>query len=154
MWVKISKWTFHILNMSQELPKRISTAEEKEILSLLCRVHELEIDKVNQMLLMFLRDYYLDMLWVDGYIFDHILDDSFPFLYYYSLLCRWRWRARLSWKSMRWGDGISWFSNMTNKDLCAMKSSSANRNWLKVNCSILWSKVVNSIKYLNSYGWK
>ena len=48
--------------MSQELPKRISTAEEKEILSLLCRVHELEIDKVNQMLLMFLRDYYLDML--------------------------------------------------------------------------------------------
>ena len=30
----------------QELPKRISTAEEKEILSLLLKVHELEIDKV------------------------------------------------------------------------------------------------------------
>jgi hypothetical protein len=28
------------------LPKRISTVEEKEILSLLCKVHELEIDKV------------------------------------------------------------------------------------------------------------
>ena len=74
----------------QELPKRISTAEEKEILSLLCRVHELEIDKVNQMLLMFLRDYYLDMLRVDGYISEYILDDSVPFPYYYSLLCRWR----------------------------------------------------------------
>ena len=31
----------------QELPKRISTAEEKEILSLLLKVHELEIDKVS-----------------------------------------------------------------------------------------------------------
>ena len=29
------------------MPKRISTAEEKEILSLLCKVHELEIDKVE-----------------------------------------------------------------------------------------------------------
>ena len=32
---------------NQELPKRISTAEEKEILSLLLKVHELEIDKVQ-----------------------------------------------------------------------------------------------------------
>ena len=32
----------------QELPKRISTSEEKEILSLLCKVHELEIDKVRK----------------------------------------------------------------------------------------------------------
>ena len=31
----------------KELPQRISTAEEKEILSLLCKVHELEIDKVK-----------------------------------------------------------------------------------------------------------
>ncbi|XP_023326016.1 kinesin-like protein KIF19 [Eurytemora carolleeae] len=30
-----------------ELPSRISTTEEKEILSLLCKVHELEIDKVE-----------------------------------------------------------------------------------------------------------
>ena len=29
------------------MPKRISTAEEKEILSLLLKVHELEIDKVG-----------------------------------------------------------------------------------------------------------
>ena len=46
----------------QELPKRISTAEEKEILSLLCRVHELEIDKVNQMLMKILRDNYFDVI--------------------------------------------------------------------------------------------
>ena len=32
--------------MLQELPKRISTAEEAEILTLLCKVHELEIGKV------------------------------------------------------------------------------------------------------------
>ena len=31
----------------QELPKRISTEEEAEILSLLCKVHELEITKVE-----------------------------------------------------------------------------------------------------------
>ena len=31
----------------QELPKRISTEEEAEILSLLCKVHELEIAKVE-----------------------------------------------------------------------------------------------------------
>ena len=31
----------------QELPKRISTDEEREILSLLCKVHELEIEKVE-----------------------------------------------------------------------------------------------------------
>ena len=41
-------YVFLILNCFQELPKRISTAEEKEILSLLCRVHELEIDKVDK----------------------------------------------------------------------------------------------------------
>merc|ERR1712227_857441 len=33
--------------LENELPQRISTAEEKEILSLLCKVHELEIDKVE-----------------------------------------------------------------------------------------------------------
>lgn len=32
--------------MFQELPKRISTEEESEILALLCKVHELEIEKV------------------------------------------------------------------------------------------------------------
>ena len=32
---------------TQELPQRMTTAEEKEILSLLCKVHELEIDKVS-----------------------------------------------------------------------------------------------------------
>ena len=31
----------------QELPKRISTQEESEVLSLLCKVHELEIEKVE-----------------------------------------------------------------------------------------------------------
>ena len=31
----------------QELPRRISTDEEREILSLLCKVHELEIEKVE-----------------------------------------------------------------------------------------------------------
>ena len=31
----------------QELPKRISTEEESEVLSLLCKVHELEIEKVE-----------------------------------------------------------------------------------------------------------
>ena len=31
----------------QKLPKRISTEEEAEILSLLCKVHELEIAKVE-----------------------------------------------------------------------------------------------------------
>lgn len=31
----------------QELPKRISTEEESEILALLCKVHELEIEKVE-----------------------------------------------------------------------------------------------------------
>ena len=31
----------------QELPKRISTEEEAEVLSLLCKVHELEIGKVE-----------------------------------------------------------------------------------------------------------
>ena len=36
-----------IFQIIQELPKRISTAEEKEILSLLLKVHELEIDKVQ-----------------------------------------------------------------------------------------------------------
>lgn len=30
----------------QELPDRISSDEERELLSLLCRVHELEADKV------------------------------------------------------------------------------------------------------------
>ncbi len=33
--------------ITQELPKRISTEEESEILSLLCKVHELEIEKVE-----------------------------------------------------------------------------------------------------------
>merc|ERR1712106_169052 len=33
--------------LENDLPQRISTAEEKEILSLLCKVHELEIDKVE-----------------------------------------------------------------------------------------------------------
>ena len=33
--------------MLQELPRRISTDEEREILSLLCKVHELEIEKVE-----------------------------------------------------------------------------------------------------------
>ena len=33
--------------MLKELPQRMTTAEEKEILSLLCKVHELEIDKVR-----------------------------------------------------------------------------------------------------------
>ncbi|XP_071745055.1 kinesin-like protein KIF19 isoform X3 [Lepeophtheirus salmonis] len=33
--------------LEEELPKRITTDEEKEILSLLCRVHELEIEKIE-----------------------------------------------------------------------------------------------------------
>jgi hypothetical protein len=33
--------------MLQELPDRISSDEERELLSLLCRVHELEADKVR-----------------------------------------------------------------------------------------------------------
>ncbi len=33
--------------LEDELPKRISTAEESEVLSLLCKVHELEIEKVE-----------------------------------------------------------------------------------------------------------
>lgn len=33
--------------MLQELPDRISSDEERELLSLLCRVHELEADKVS-----------------------------------------------------------------------------------------------------------
>merc|ERR1719474_575656 len=33
--------------LENELPQRMTTAEEKEILSLLCKVHELEIDKVE-----------------------------------------------------------------------------------------------------------
>jgi len=33
---------------TQELPKRITTDEEKEVLSLLCKVHELEIEKVRE----------------------------------------------------------------------------------------------------------
>ena len=37
---------FDIFIILQELPKRISTAEEAEILTLLCKVHELEIGKV------------------------------------------------------------------------------------------------------------
>lgn len=32
---------------AQELPERISSDEERELLSLLCRVHELEADKVS-----------------------------------------------------------------------------------------------------------
>ena len=32
----------------------MTTAEEKEILSLLCKVHELEIDKVDMMMLVIL----------------------------------------------------------------------------------------------------
>lgn len=34
-------------SLIQELPKRISTEEESEILSLLCKVHELEIQRVE-----------------------------------------------------------------------------------------------------------
>lgn len=33
--------------MFQELPERISSDEERELLALLCRVHELEADKVS-----------------------------------------------------------------------------------------------------------
>lgn len=33
--------------LPKELPKRISTEEESEVLSLLCKVHELEIEKVE-----------------------------------------------------------------------------------------------------------
>ena len=38
---------FLIAFFLQELPRRISTDEEREILSLLCKVHELEIEKVE-----------------------------------------------------------------------------------------------------------
>ena len=44
-------WDIHLprrfLLLLQELPRRISTDEEREILSLLCKVHELEIEKVE-----------------------------------------------------------------------------------------------------------
>lgn len=40
-WKHLHHWFF------QELPKRISTTEEAEILQLLCKVHELEIAKVE-----------------------------------------------------------------------------------------------------------
>lgn len=33
--------------LKQELPERISSDEERELLGLLCRVHELEADKVS-----------------------------------------------------------------------------------------------------------
>ena len=36
-----------VVPVFQELPKRISTEEEAEVLSLLCKVHELEIGKVE-----------------------------------------------------------------------------------------------------------
>ena len=39
--------SYFLLFCLQELPKRISTEEEAEVLSLLCKVHELEIGKVE-----------------------------------------------------------------------------------------------------------
>jgi hypothetical protein len=36
-----------LFSILQELPDRISSDEERELLALLCRVHELEADKVS-----------------------------------------------------------------------------------------------------------
>ena len=44
--------------MLQELPKRISTVEEAEILTLLCKVHELEIGKVRDTAFLLLATYF------------------------------------------------------------------------------------------------
>ena len=46
-WIFIIRYHIPKIFHSQELPKRISTTEEAEILTLLCKVHELEIGKVS-----------------------------------------------------------------------------------------------------------
>jgi kinesin family protein 18/19 len=43
----------------QVLPKKINRDEEREILSLLCRVHELEIENTEMESLVFLKDHEL-----------------------------------------------------------------------------------------------
>ena len=146
MWVRIFRWTFiYPYSFFQELPKRISTAEEKEILSLLCRVHELEIDKVSKPQLPYqiqqknLIPKPKTCCAMENDISQReTLLSSLTTNFFLNMFCecRWRWRVKLSWRSTRWGDEISWFWNMTNKDLCAMKSSSASRNSLKVKSNI------------------